>query len=275
MAGKNHILKNLHSLIRNSALTYMNEFVWQDIQLTEEFKRTYEEYLQSNRYDVEFLGSTAVITSPSAKYIFVPNQWFVMASYTVDVYEELCRYKDYFKKVAERLNKRPDSYAKLLRDSASASDRNEFTGCAREVFSSFCSDDAMVEESATRLWRFVNDYSWWSGQKTIDRGDFYVSVILNMLNLVNARQGYVADIVNAYANDYELRKLVRSIDAFTVNGTDTPLASSKDYILPDEEIRGQDTVKDNNPEEAVIPKPERVKIKINGSSSLKEIKYKG
>ncbi len=275
MAGKNHILKNLHSLIRNSALTYMNEFVWQDIQLTEEFKRTYEEYLQSNRYDVEFLGSTAVITSPSAKYIFVPNQWFVMASYTVDVYEELCRYKDYFKKVAERLNKRPDSYAKLLRDSASASDRNEFTGCAREVFSSFCSDDAMVEESATRLWRFVNDYSWWSGQKTIDRGDFYVSVILNMLNLVNASQGYVADIVNAYANDYELRKLVRSIDAFTVNGTDTPLASSKDYILPDEEIRGQDTVKDNNPEEAVIPKPERVKIKINGSSSLKEIKYKG
>ena len=275
MAGKNHILKNLHSLIRNSALTYMNEFVWQDIQLTEEFKRTYEEYLQSNRYDVEFLGSTAVITSPSAKYIFVPNQWFVMASYTVDVYEELCRYKDYFKKVAERLNKRPDSYAKLLRDSASASDRNEFTGCAREVFSSFCSDDAMVEESATRLWRFVNDYSWWSGQKTIDRGDFYVSVILNMLNLVNASQGYVADIVNAYANDYELRKLVRSIDAFTVNGTDTPLASSKDYILPDEEIRGQDTVKDNNHEEAVIPKPERVKIKINGSSSLKEIKYKG
>ena len=275
MAGKTHILKNLHSLIRNSALTYMNEFVWQDIQLTEEFKRTYEEYLQSNRYDVEFLGSTAVITSPSAKYIFVPNQWFVMASYTVDVYEELCRYKDYFKKVAERLNKRPDSYAKLLRDSASASDRNEFTGCAREVFSSFCSDDAMVEESATRLWRFVNDYSWWSGQKTIDRGDFYVSVILNMLNLVNASQGYVADIVNAYANDYELRKLVRSIDAFTVNGTDTPLASSKDYILPDEEIRGQDTVKDNNPEEAVIPKPERVKIKINGSSSLKEIKYKG
>lgn len=274
MAGKNHILKNLHSLIRNSVLTYMKEFVWQDIQLTEEFKRTYEEYLQSNRYDVEFLGSTAVITSPSAKYIFVPNQWFVMASYTVDVYEELCRYKDYFKKVSERLNKRPDSYAKLLRDSASTSDRNEFTGCAREMFSAFCSDDVMVEESAARLWRFVNDYSWWSGQKTIDRGDFYVSVILNMLNLVNASQGYVADIVNAYANDYELRKLVRSIDGFTVNGTDTPLSSKKDYILLDEEIRGQDVTEANKTEEVLIPKPERVKIKINGFSSLKEIKYK-
>ena len=275
MAGKNHILKNLHTLIRNSALTYMNEFVWQDIQLTEEFKGIYEEYLQSIKYDVEFLGSTAVITSPSAKYIFVPNQWFVMASYTVDVYEELCRYKDYFKKVAEKLNKRPEPYAKLLRDSASASDRNEFISCATEVFSSFCSDDVMVEESASRLWRFVNDYSWWSGQKTIDRGDFYVSVILNMLNLVNASQGYVADIVNAYANDYELRKLVKSIDAFTVNGTDTPIESKKEYIIPDEEIRGQDTAKEKIDEDTAIPKPERVKIKINGSSSLKEIKYKG
>ena len=275
MAAKNHILKNLHSLIRNSALTYMNEFVWQDIELTEEFKRVYEEYLQSNRYDVEFLGSTAVITSPSAKYIFVPNQWFVMASYTVEVYEELCRYKDYFKKVAERLHKRPDTYAKLLRDSASASDRNEFMNCARGVFATFCSDDSMVEESVTRLWRFVNDYAWWSGQKTIDRGDFYVSVILNMLNLVNASQGYVADIVNAYANNYELRKIVKSIDAFTVNGGDVPLTAKKDYILPDEEIRGQNDLNNGKSEEDVIPKPERVKIKINGSSSLKEIKYKG
>lgn len=275
MAAKNHILKNLHSLIRNSALTYMNEFVWQDIELTEEFKRVYEEYLQSNRYDVEFLGSTAVITSPSAKYIFVPNQWFVMASYTVEVYEELCRYKDYFKKVAERLHKRPDTYAKLLRDSASTSDRSEFMNCARSVFAAFCSDDSMVEESVTRLWRFVNDYAWWSGQKTIDRGDFYVSVILNMLNLVNASQGYVADIVNAYANNYELRKLVKSIDSFTVNGSDVPLAAKRDYIFPDEEIRGQNDSTNTKVEEDVIPKPERVKIKINGSSSLKEIKYKG
>ncbi|NLT47079.1 MAG: hypothetical protein GXX92_01570, partial [Clostridiales bacterium] len=217
MAEKDHILKNLHSLIRNSALTYMNEFVWQDIELTEEFMKTYEEYLDSNRYDIEFLGATAVITSPSAKYIFVPNQWFVMASYAVNVYEELSRYKDYFKKVADKLHKKPESYAKTLRDSATVADRNEFISCAKTIFSSFCSDASLVDEASTRLWRFVNDYSWWSGQKTIDRGDFFVSVILNMLNLVNASQGYVADIVYAYANNPDLKELVKSIDSFTVN----------------------------------------------------------
>ena len=63
MAVKNHILKNLHSLIRNSALTYMNEFVWQDFELTEEFKKIYTTCLQSSRYEVEFLGATAVITT--------------------------------------------------------------------------------------------------------------------------------------------------------------------------------------------------------------------
>jgi len=38
-----------------------------------------------------------------------------------------------------------------------------------------------------------------------------------MLNLVNASQSYVADIVSAYANDKELKSLVRTLDGFTVN----------------------------------------------------------
>lgn len=276
MVVKNHILKNLHSLIRNSALTYMNEFVWQDIELTEEFKRTYAECLKYNKYDVEFLGATAVITTPSAKYIFVPNQWFVMASYAVDVYEELNKYKNYFKIVSERLHKKIDSYAKSLRDGGSVTERSEFTNCAKGVFSLICTDDSMVDESVSRLLRFVTDYAWWSGQKTIDRGDFFVSVILNMLNLVNVSQGYVADIVHVYANNPKLRRLVRSLDEFTVNGTDLLTSSKHDCIMPDEEIVGQEAKLQRN-EDYVIPKPERVKIKIkiNGTSTLKEIKYKG
>lgn len=272
--AKNHILKNLHSLIRNSTLAYMNEFIWQDIELTNEFKEAYSFYLKKNRYDIEFLGSTAVITSSSTKYIYVPNQWFVIASYVVDVYDELQLYKEYFKKVAERLHIRPDDYAKLLRDTTSISDKKTFMNCAREVFASFCSNQDIVEESSTRLWRFVNDYAWWSGQKTIDRGDFYISVILNMLNLVNVSQGYVADIVSAYANDPTLRMLVKSIDGFTVNYDNGGNRMGKNYELPDEEIS---CVDNSVPviETETIPKPERVRIKIGDSNTLKEIKYKG
>ena len=270
--ARDHILKNLHSMIRNTSIRYMNEFVWQDIELTNEFKNAYSAYLNRNRYDIEFLGATAVITSSSTKYIYVPNQWFVIASYVVDIYDELQLYKDYFKKVAERVHKRLDEYAKLLRDNASVSDRTIFMDTARTIFSSFCSDTEMVEESASRLWRFVTDYSWWSGQKTIDRGDFHISVILNMLNLVNASQGFVGDIVSAYANDYTLRRLVKTIDGFTVNMETDDV---KFTLSPDDEIRETSASGVAVEETETIPKPERVKIKINGSNTLKEIKYRG
>ena len=248
----------------------MNEFVWQDIELTEEFKKAYKRYLKENGYDIEFLGSTAVITSPSAKFIFVPNQWFVMAHYTVDVYEELSLYKEYFRKVTRKLDRKYDEYAKLLRDSASSSDRNEFISCARGIFSSICYDNELIEEAVARLWRFVNDYAWWSGQKTIDRGDFYVSVILNMLNLVNASQSYVADIVSAYSTDAELRHLVNSIDSFTINMGDV-IVNQVDFS--DDEVNTKQNP-DDSKENKTIPSLKRVRIKINESSSFKEINVK-
>ncbi len=272
---KQHILKNLHSLIRNSTLTYMNEFVWQDIELTDEFKNLYRDYLEENRSDVEFFDNTAIITSSSTKYIFVPNQWFVIASYAVDVCEELLRYKEYFKKVAEKLYKKPDTFAKQLRDETGKVNKEDFFNCARSVFSAFCDDHEMVEESANRLWRFVTDYSWWSGQKTIDRGDFFVSVSLNMLNLVNTSQGYVADIVYAYATEPKLRTLVKDVYAFTINMDDGVGEKTRDYVISDEEISGTGMVKEPEAQYDAIPKPERVRIKINGKNTMKEIKYKG
>lgn len=271
---KIHILKNLHSLIRNAALTYMNEFVWQDIELTEEFKDAYAAYLKKNRYDIEFLGCTAVITSSSTKYIYVPNQWFVIASYAVEVYEELQKYKEYFKKVSEQAGRRPDDYAKYLRDNATMNDRERFTQIAKDLFYSLCTNDEEADEAATRLWRFVTDYAWWSGQKTIDRGDFHLSVILNMLNLVNASQSYVGDIVSAYANDSKLRTLVNSIDCFTVNYDFANEPEKKAYLLPDEEIRNTGYDRESGSKYETIPKPDRVRIKISGSNTLKEIKYK-
>ena len=143
------------------------------------------------------------------------------------------------------------------------------------MFFSVCSNEEEADEAATRLWRFVTDYAWWSGQKTIDRGDFHLSVILNMLNLVNASQSYVGDIVSAYANDSKLRTLVNSIDSFTVSYDFVNESEKKEYLLPDEELRHANYVRESGPDYETIPKPDRVRIKISGSNTLKEIKYKG
>lgn len=269
----NHILKNLRALIRKASISYTNEFIWQDVELTDEFQNLYEEYLSLNNYNIEFHRFTSVITSSSSKYIFVPNQWFVIASYAVDVYEELMKYKEYVKRVALTLNKKFDTYVKRLRDEATILDKNEFILCSLKILSESHSDEKQIAEEAERLWRFVNDYSWWSGQKTIDRGDFYVSVILNMLNLVNTSQGYVAEIVSAYASNYQLRSIVNDVEGFTVNLSCNII--EKSVICNGQEFMVEQ-VRDNLMAREVSTEYDdgvRPKIRIS-ENNLREIKYK-
>lgn len=213
----NVILKDLSSLIRQSSVHYNQDFTWQDIELTQEFKDAYEEYLISNKTRIEYNIATSVITTSTSKYIFVPNQWFVMASFAVGVYSELLRYKSYLEKVSILQNEKLDEYAKKLRDQTHSVDKAAFIEASKSVLQVENDGVYDIEKAAARLWRFATDYSWWSGQKTVDRGDFYYSVVLNMLNLVNASQGYVAEIVNAYGSNPKLLSLTKDLGNFTVN----------------------------------------------------------
>lgn len=268
----NDKLRSLGALIKSASTRYSNEFVWQDITLTDEFQRCYAKFLERSRYEIEFFTSTAVITTPQSRYIFVPNQWFVIASYVVAVYEELYKYKELFAAISDQRGKRLDEYAKQLRDATTAEEKKLFTDAANAVLIKKKFDEAIIHDTIEKLWRFVTDYSWWSGQKTIDRHDFHMSVILNMLNLVNVSQGYVADIVCVYANDKELRYLVRSTDCFTVN-----LAIPEGYTpneYPDdtgEDFSSKNTVNEENTSSAYTVGKPRIKI---CTDKVKEIKVK-
>lgn len=56
--------------------------------------------------------------------------------------------------------------------------------------------------------KFVTDYSWWGGGKTVDRGDFYHSPILNMANVVNVSQSYITTLCQFLEKHPELSKLL-------------------------------------------------------------------
>lgn len=83
MNTNNCILKDLSSLITQTTIHYNEDFKWQDVELTSEFKDAYEEYLDRNNWKIEFFNATSVITTSTSKNIFVPNQWFAMASYAL------------------------------------------------------------------------------------------------------------------------------------------------------------------------------------------------
>lgn len=256
------ILKDLRALIRQSTIHYNQDFTWQDIELTKDFKDAYEEYLENNKAKIEYNTATSVITTSTSKNIFVPNQWFVMASYAVGVYSELHRYKSYLEKVSNLQKERLDVYAKKLRDQSYTVDKVTFVDCGNKIMQIEYQNNTVTDKAANRLWRFATDYSWWSGQKTIDRGDFYYSVVLNMLNLVNASQGYVADIVNAYGSSEKLLALTRDLGNFTANLE----GSTYDIPIISEDIHDYDTSLKEHP---ISSTPTRHKISISANSIKK------
>ena len=149
------------------------EFVFSDA-----FKNKFNELLPD--YGIEFYKYTSVVkTRGNNLLIIVPNQWFVIGSFFSDYIEALRKYKA----VSEDL-KITDNQIKTFRDEKNIDEKtiSEINTYLTEP------------EDATNFKKFLTDYSWWFGSKTIDRGDYFVSPVLNLAGVVNVTQAYIADL---------------------------------------------------------------------------------
>lgn len=146
-----------------------------------------EQVKEIDNSTVVYYEYSAVINTKKGLSIYLPNQWFYIASYFTELYNELQRYKQETIKVvsSERLKS-------LNGSSLSENEKQSIQNLS------------MDEISKSYLERFMTDYSWWNGAKTIDRGDFYVSPILNCAKLVNVSQSYIADLCAFLADKKDL-----------------------------------------------------------------------
>lgn len=183
-------LKQIYSL----AAGRFNQYEGKDFVLPMIFK---EQVKEINSNIITYNDYSAVIETRGNQNgvlnIFLPNQWFYIASYFTDFYNELQRYKKEALKVTskERL--------KIL-NGATLSDTEE----------NRLQHLSLSEQSKNYLRLFITDYSWWFGAKTIDRGDFYVSPILNSARLVNASQSFVAELCAFLADKSDLVQAIIS-----------------------------------------------------------------
>lgn len=233
------ILKNLNAAVTYAKQRYENGFIWQDIVLNTAFRNAYKQYLSTKSCTIDYHEHTSVVTTRAKQFLFIDNEWFAIASYFVDFCTELLTYREYYMKICQRLCVDPKAYAEHLRSLATLSDKSKFQEAALHILKEDFPGRSDYEDAAQYLWQFASDYDWWHGSKTIDRHDFYVSAVLNQLNIVNASHGYVADIVFAYASDYNLRRLVESLDSFTINASSreyTPTATEQEAYTKAEHI---------------------------------------
>lgn len=226
------ILKNLQAVLNYATERYEREFLFQEIQLNDSFKSAFRHYVVSKGGDVEYFNSTSIVTSSKRQHIFVANQWFAIASYFVDFCTELLTYQEYFEKICSYLRiegKVKNVYAVKLKTCPTDFDKERFMNACLEILGDEFPGHADIQKVAGFLWKFASDYSWWSGSKTIDRHDFYISPVLSRLNVVNANAEYLAEIVHYYASDLKLRRFAENLENFTVN------VKVKDYCPTKEE----------------------------------------
>ena len=183
-------LKQIYSL----AAGRFNQYEGKDFVLPMIFK---EQVKEINSNIITYNDYSAVIETRGNQNgvlnIFLPNQWFYIASYFTDFYNELQRFKKEALKVTTKERLKILNGAKL-----SNAEENRLQHLS------------LSEQSKSYLRLFMTNYSWWYGAKTIDRGDFYVSPILNSARLVNASQSFVAELCAFLADKKELVEAIIS-----------------------------------------------------------------
>ena len=200
-------LKNLQNMAA-SAVDKFNTYDGKDFILPQVFK---DKVKSINNNSITYNKYSAILETSGNQYgilnIYLPNQWFYIASYFTDYYNELQKYKKYALIVASK-----ERLKELNGNTLNSTETDSLNSLN------------ISEQSKLYLQKFITEYSWWGGAKTIDRGDFYVSPILSLAKLVNASQSFVAELCAFLSDKQDLVKAIIEGEAdFETPNTNSPI----------------------------------------------------
>ncbi|WP_348654206.1 hypothetical protein [uncultured Psychrobacter sp.] len=185
------ILKDLRLIIESIESNYESYFRNPyEVVLSDTFK---QKYRQATSLEMNFYEHTSIAVTSKGLKIIIPNQWFLIASFFLEYLEALSDYKNVVNKIG---------ISKVIIEQCKSS--GSIPVDIETEINSYFNDNVSRE----RLIKFLTDYEWWCGSKTIDRVDYYVSPILKIAKVVNNTQAYIADI--GYDLTTELVNLLNS-----------------------------------------------------------------
>ena len=216
-------LRDLKELASELIDRYQTLYIGKEIELPTEFRNQVTEIYGNH---IAYQKYSAVISTRGVQRgvlnIYMPNQWFYIASFFTEYYKELQKYK-------------LKAMAVFSQDRLKQLKGNSFTEADERRLNSSGYDNY----TNSLIKKFVTDYDWWGGGKTIDRGDFYVSPILNYAKLVNASQSYVADLCAYLSENDDLVKILfntishsknESVSFKLINSTEISVSEYRPYI---------------------------------------------
>jgi hypothetical protein len=196
------MLKNLNEVALLTRQQYRDGFIASEFVLPENFKEIYGASLRENGQTVDYTAHTAIITTAGNLKMYIPNQWFRMATFTVEYIKVFNQYRTLLLDVLSMTMDQRERLS-LIKELKERKDLTVIANFKDLLSSSFEGSLEGFEKNETieLLTRFTTDYGWWYGNKTIDRHDSYYSPVLSLLEVVNASQSYIAEISYKFATD--------------------------------------------------------------------------
>ena len=198
-------LRNLNELAKQVVQNFNDKFIARDCKIPQAFKDSVKKLktfsVVYNEYSVIIKGDGV-----RSKDSYVPNQSFFMASFFIEYSFELSRYKQ---RIMPWLSNAGISTNELTafftheRDNGKVDIEN-----GKDKFVEIMDKIGYTGSDRDYLIRFVTDYEWWSGSKTIERSDFFNSPVLSIMGLTASSNAAMALIVDHLTQHPELSGLL-------------------------------------------------------------------
>lgn len=139
---------------------------------------------------IVFHKFSAFASKSNGDSIIIPNQWFYLSKILLPYNEELHKYYDIITNLDMFSLERLDALK---------------NGHLTEREERLIDKKIIDEKNAAKIKRFLTDYNWWHGAKSLGRiqKDYYVSAVLSLSGLINDSSTFVAvicDFLRLYPN---------------------------------------------------------------------------
>jgi hypothetical protein len=172
------------------------------VTFTEALKATFPEY------SFVFYDRTMKVGTPNGQYLYVPSQSFALAVHLMDFCEEIGRYRatayrilnnnqEILKSFVNSQGHLDEGVFPTLKARTSMQLTDTFAANAEAFFASQAgSTKETVKANTERLMRFLTDYDWWHGGKSINRSnDWFISPVSTLLNMPQNDSNFIARVV--------------------------------------------------------------------------------
>jgi hypothetical protein len=198
-------LRDLNKLAGDVVKNFNDNFNANDCKIPQAFK---DKVKSLKSFSVVYNDYSVVIKGDGirSKDSYVPNQSFYMASFFIEYSNELSKYKQ---KILPLISNAGISNNELT--SFFTHERDDGKGDIERGEDKFVKIlDNIGYNSPDRdfLIKFVTDYSWWSGSKTIERSDFFNSPVLSIMGLTASSNAAMALIVDHLTQHPELTDIL-------------------------------------------------------------------